>query len=415
MYDRILGKIAGPSQQQYARDVLIWMCFARRPLFVQEIEWATVFSINSRSEIVVDPNKRMQSGETEVFDICQSLVGLIVDPVGATEHVKASQKIGLAHSTVKEYLTSATWDRSLTPWLDTLREEASHYMMARSLLAYLWHLANGFDWKSCDQPVRESRDFSLAWYAVHVWPEHAYLSGAISCPFSPSEPLHAQMRRLLTNSHAMAKLIRLFEPRMSTGRLEVQKVLQDLKIVWYHTSLMRLGTMVQTSIRCIDPEQREIRYWIVRSSDYRVKDRLDYTARDSLDDDLNGPEHPSAMHIWRNHALRQVLLGDHWGNDYLLSLDSVGSDQLLGKTAATCWSNLGMRMSVARFGSPVWTETQLPTVIHAFEPPPVEHRRGTTREYAEENSTTPQPSGRSAAPTSQVHVYAYSGYRESRR
>lgn len=102
MYDRILEKISGHKRQQYATAILMWTTFTRRPLCVQEIEWATSFTFGDDSEMTVDPKRRMQNGKEEIFSICDSLVGLIDGADEDACYINGSQMIQLAHSTVKQ-------------------------------------------------------------------------------------------------------------------------------------------------------------------------------------------------------------------------------------------------------------------------------------------------------------------------
>lgn len=362
MYSQILGRIDDSRQQQYARDILMWLTYARRPLYVQELEWVIAFEQHDRSFVTVDPRKRLQNGKAEIFAICHSLVGLLEDSMGSDEEYVGSQKVLLAHSTVKDYITS-TEQKSPSPWLGTLESEPSHRLIAQSLLAYLKYLS-GHYWSDV-QTARWSREFSLAWYAVHVWPEHAGLSGPDS--FDESSNLGRQMARLMFDEENLIRLITLFEPHKAGADQLLEKALQDLKIVWYHTSRMRLGRMVHMSFppRTHDSlcsgsasSTRETR-WIVRQKLGRPGSRRERDMRLMMLRD-------SRQQRWqRDRRLRGMVQsrGDDWESDRFLDLDfPLPPDAVM----TSFWEDSDLAVAVVKSGSPgiCSLECQLPMVIH---------------------------------------------------
>jgi hypothetical protein len=367
MYDRVLARITGRSKQQYARNVFTWMMYARRTLCVEELEWAIAFPENDQSELVLDPRMRMQDGANEVFRICWSLVTVIEPAAGSR---KRFATVELAHSTVKEHLISSTWDRSATPWFSALRPIPSRRLMAQSLLSYLWYISQLP--RAENHYSRTSWQYSLTWYAVQAWPEHANLCGAVAQPFDPSDPLHRLMQKLLQDATAMETLVKRLEPHMDSAQ-DIRKTLQDLQIIWYHTSLMRLGTLVKGSLplsTCLYP--RGPRRWMVRSAVNSIGDKLGtsthggeslfQTSRESED---------AAVPPRDGNVLRELFReANHgWESQPFLELDlpQVGKEKGFRGSASVLrkvWVDNELDVAIVKIRDPTWSIALFPVVMH---------------------------------------------------
>lgn len=361
MYDRILGKISGARQQQYAKDILMWLAYARRPLCLQEIDWATAFSLDENSEVTINPKKRLQNAAAEMFDICHSLVGLIDDPV----RFVGSQQVELAHSTVKDHITS-TRQGSSSSWLGVLQSELSHRFIAQSLLAYLRYLSQ-YPWDD-KQTARWSREFSLAWYAVHVWPEHATLGGASLDNLHPMSTLHRQMARLMSNTSVLKGLIRLFEPHKARDYQLLDKALQDLKLVWYYTSRMRLGRMIQISV----PPKTHMQ--TLAPGSYRTME-THWTVGQKLGGAGEMHESHRRQGGWMQHrnwgdlTLRELIQDqdEDWKLRQFLDVGfTLWPRKLRGGETTSFWDDSDLAVAVVKFDCPdrLPLECQLPMVIH---------------------------------------------------
>lgn len=96
------------------------------------------FLRNERSELILEPRKKMQNGKEEIFRICSSLVKLVESPQSPNGH---QYQIQLAHATVKDYLVSQHKSDTQGSWFSTLQPEASHKLIAQASLACLLHFS----------------------------------------------------------------------------------------------------------------------------------------------------------------------------------------------------------------------------------------------------------------------------------
>lgn len=239
-------------------------------------------------------------------------------------------------------------------------------MMAQSLVAYLLHLTQ-YVWDN-EETARGTREFSLAWYAMHAWPEHASLSGAISRSFDATDTLHIQMQRLLSDDHVLTRLIRLFEPHLPIEGPELAKALQDMKMIWCYSCSLNVGEVVRTSIfSSTDGRDIPISYNRVEALGCRVCDKLAHAKSQSKAVGLQGIT-PASYDL----TLRQLMSASNsdWENDSFLDLCLALPEGLL---ATHLWSNPDLAVTIVRFHrTNSLGAARLPTLLHL---PSLQQRR----------------------------------------
>ncbi|KAL1985679.1 hypothetical protein VTN96DRAFT_7546 [Rasamsonia emersonii] len=174
-YERILCGI-DDVYREYARNVLRWLAFSARPLYVEEVAEVVAISDDDcphfdRDAVLEDP--------MDVLSICPSLITVVGIPIigpapkeFAEEGIPLEQKsFTLAHYSVKEYLLSDLIQKSSASafWIN---ETAAHSFIAKSCLAYISQFR---DKDSVDTETGEQ--FKLAIYAAEFWPHHVRASG----------------------------------------------------------------------------------------------------------------------------------------------------------------------------------------------------------------------------------------------
>lgn len=181
-YERILRNIP-PDYQDFARRALWWLVDARRPLTTDEVAEAAI--LDPELETPFDPESRFFDPREDILEILGSLVSVTgrdrgSDGVGRgasspattiTATFGPSDELRLSHSSVKEYLISA----SLSQCSDTsvrrfhvTRDLASGFIL-RSGLQYIFHYS-----ESSYRAVAEGdfEEFPLLRYACEFWFKH---------------------------------------------------------------------------------------------------------------------------------------------------------------------------------------------------------------------------------------------------
>ncbi|KAL8684103.1 MAG: hypothetical protein Q9224_006612, partial [Gallowayella concinna] len=170
-YARLLGNIKKPHQN-LAKRLLQWLVCSLRPLEIGEL--VDVLAVELDRSPRFDPERRIPNPEA-LLKICSSLITI---GTGAGE---ANKTVRLAHSSVKEYLTSddiLAGDRAVYA-VESLR---AHTTIAEDCLAHLIHIASEdvFEYDGVEHDDNDGfrtknlkADFPLLSYAINYWMHHA--------------------------------------------------------------------------------------------------------------------------------------------------------------------------------------------------------------------------------------------------
>ncbi|KAJ5092536.1 hypothetical protein NUU61_007406 [Penicillium alfredii] len=161
-YASILERIA-PSDWLFAREALFWLSFAKRPLTLRELNEAVVLG---ETTTVLDDDMTLVSPHV-ILQICQGFITR--DRTG---------KVNLAHSSVKDFLTSE-WIRSSRVQYFSLDPSTADSTIMRKCLSYLCleNLRSGYR-PSPILAMQRLQEYPFLEYAAQYWALH----GA-SCKF----------------------------------------------------------------------------------------------------------------------------------------------------------------------------------------------------------------------------------------
>lgn len=157
-YERMLENI--PSVlTQYARKILLLLCFSERPLTVEEIIDAIAVDI----ETGFDPQMRCNDMQ-DILQICQGLVEVFED----THNFLPAYKIRIAHFSVQQYLFSKQLEEHQTLSAMHLKDVDAQADIAQICLKYLLDDAV----LSCHQSIIFLPEYPFAGYAADHWSDH---------------------------------------------------------------------------------------------------------------------------------------------------------------------------------------------------------------------------------------------------
>ncbi|KAL8989283.1 MAG: hypothetical protein Q9169_008392, partial [Polycauliona sp. 2 TL-2023] len=169
-YERMLCNIDGYLAED-ARRILTLLCFASRPLEVEElIDGVAVEIVGSKG---LNRKRRLQDAD-DIRDICQGLIDVSLGNAnqGETEEDQLDEDlipiIRIAHFSVQEYLESERIRRSEKAMFFSLISAAAHSEIAQICIVYL--LDDSLASSSSKQEVVE--EFPMAHYAAQFWYHH---------------------------------------------------------------------------------------------------------------------------------------------------------------------------------------------------------------------------------------------------
>lgn len=150
-----------------ARRILTLLCFASRPLKVQELIDGVAVEINESRGL--NRKRRLQDAD-DIREICQGLIDIGLD-AGQTNEIDHEEylvpTVRIAHFSVQEYLESERI-RDQKAAVFSLSSATVHAEIAQICLVYL--LEDGLSSSSLDQSLVE--EFPLAQFAAMYWYRH---------------------------------------------------------------------------------------------------------------------------------------------------------------------------------------------------------------------------------------------------
>lgn len=162
-YDRLLRNLE--NCQQEALTLLQWLCFARRPLRIEELAEACIITPEVDKE--VDEDDRFSP--EEIIEILKSLVtttSKLEDPLSQSS--KKVTEVTLAHFSVQEYLISERI-RSSQAAVFAVKALNAHSFIAQSCLAYITFYNNH---PNMELSLKDLETFPLLQYASNSWYYH---------------------------------------------------------------------------------------------------------------------------------------------------------------------------------------------------------------------------------------------------
>ncbi|EDR02559.1 ectomycorrhiza-induced ankyrin-domain/NACHT-domain containing protein [Laccaria bicolor S238N-H82] len=181
-YDRILLGI-NKRDLGYAKIFLQWLCFAVRPVTLEELATTAAVDLAAENEPEYKPDNELQDIK-DVLKICSSFI------------MKSGRFIKLSHFSVKEYLISQyLQNHAIKEVRDfSFNKELSHSVISQICLAYLLQFHTS-------EPLSRTVNISspLAKYAAENWILHTHHSGKNK---SQSSPVFVLAMKLLTDENA---------------------------------------------------------------------------------------------------------------------------------------------------------------------------------------------------------------------
>ncbi|MCJ1387554.1 hypothetical protein MMC18_000397 [Xylographa bjoerkii] len=182
--DETYGSIVSRMDIDYkedARRILQFVAFSGRPVRLDEVVEVLAIDLDE-PDFRFDPGNRLTDAR-DILTICSCLITITPS---STEY--GLEEVRLAHSTVKDYLTSVHFPTRSTSEHDIgFEESGSHQFIARICLTYLIYL----DDSHLQEPELGSK-FPLAKYAATYWIQHYHAA-------SEKDPLQSLVLSLFTD------------------------------------------------------------------------------------------------------------------------------------------------------------------------------------------------------------------------
>jgi hypothetical protein len=165
-YDRILHNIPHPHMITVVGRAITWLIFSERPMSSIELIDALAFDFETEP-LRFDAGERMQ--REALLDACSGFV--------TVSEEMYTDRIKLAHASVKEYFLSAKGPRELYGH-QGFSDQTGHHLLARTCIAYLC---------SFDEILEDNEDlqqYPLAIYAACSWTFHLRLCDGFQLVFN---------------------------------------------------------------------------------------------------------------------------------------------------------------------------------------------------------------------------------------
>ena len=166
-YERMLCNIDRASVD-YARRILTWLCFAKRPLTVKEVIDGIAIDLGNHPKF--EPKRRLED-EYDILQICPGFLSINDNAnyvsVGRAEDNGVVCTLSIAHYSVQEYLESDRI-REQKAAIFSMQFAVSNAELAQMCLTYLLHpdIAN-------EELSRVTlQEYPLSEYAAKHWVEH---------------------------------------------------------------------------------------------------------------------------------------------------------------------------------------------------------------------------------------------------
>ena len=246
-YERMLRAI-NPYLIEDARRILTLLCFASRPLAVQELIDGVAVEINNSTGL---NRKRRLQDANGIRDICGAFIDI---GLGVDHTIKHSTKlekaknltptVRIAHFSIQEYLESERI-RQQKAAIFSLTSATAHAEIAQLCLVYL--LEPGLSRSELDQSV--CKEYPLAHFAAMYWYYH-YQKTAKNAPGLDDCILRMfQHQRSFTTWVMLHDIDNHYEPAIDFNR-----TLDDIASPIYYASLLGLGQALLELTHTVESE-----------------------------------------------------------------------------------------------------------------------------------------------------------------
>lgn len=161
LYASMLDRIPVPDRT-IAREVLLWLSFAVRPMTLVELSEAAILD---ESDTTLTQDSRLPNPKV-VLEICH----------GFLEYDAATGKVKLAHASVREYLLSDSLRREGDSFFSFNADEGKRSLMRKCLTYLMFNDFESRPFPCVDDKFLRMLDFPLLDYAAHCWGMHASLA-----------------------------------------------------------------------------------------------------------------------------------------------------------------------------------------------------------------------------------------------
>ncbi len=227
-YERMLCNINSFLIED-ARQILTLLCYAPRPLLVQELIDAVAVEIKNPTGL----NRRRRLQDINgIRDICGGLIdmGLSADHMTENDNEEElTRTVRIAHFSVQEYLESERI-RHQKAAMFSLTSATAHAQIAQVCLIYL--LDDSLSRSELDQSILE--EYPLAEFAAEYWYYH-YQNTARSTPIP-----HDCVLRLFQSQNSFAFWVALYNPDDVFHRIRFDRSLDGIPTPIYYASLLGL-------------------------------------------------------------------------------------------------------------------------------------------------------------------------------
>ncbi|KAL9064791.1 MAG: hypothetical protein Q9161_008646 [Pseudevernia consocians] len=225
--ERMLCDIEYPED---ARRILTLLCFASRPLSVQELIDGVAVEINSSEGL---NRKRRLQDSNAIRDICGSLIDIGLDVDHSTEELYGEEltpTVRIAHFSVQEYLESDRI-RHQKAEIFSLRSAMAHDEIAHICLVYL--LDHGLSRSELDRSIL--KEYPLAHFAAMYWYRHYQMTP------NPTPALSNCISRLFQSQDSFTTWVRLHDVDDDWDIMtNFSRPLDDIPSPVYYASLLGL-------------------------------------------------------------------------------------------------------------------------------------------------------------------------------
>ena len=241
-YERMLCNINSFLIED-ARRILTLLCYAARPLSIQELIDAVAVEINKPTGL--NRRRRLQDSNG-IRDICGGLIDIGLSADHMTENhdeEELTRTVRIAHFSVQEYLESERI-RHQKAAIFGLTSATAHAEVAQICLIYL--LDDSLSRSKLDQSILE--EYPLAKFAAEYWYNHHQNTAKIT------PELHDCVLRLFQSPKSFASWVTLYDPDGPDYYIRFGRSEDNIPTPVYYTSLLGLD---QTLHVLLAPEQVE--------------------------------------------------------------------------------------------------------------------------------------------------------------
>jgi ankyrin repeat protein len=215
---------------EYARLILMWLCFAKRPLTAQEVIDGVVVELGDNARVNL---KRRLQDEDDILQICPGFIDIEAFPNDIPNeygHDRMARTLRIAHYSVQEYLQSDRI-RQQGAAIFSMQSATSNLEATQICLVYLL----GTVFPDAELSAATLARYPFAEYAATYWYEHYKSSDERVFPVDP-----IVMRFFKGESSAFQNWIRMHDPDRPYESPNFERDADDIASPVYYASLLGL-------------------------------------------------------------------------------------------------------------------------------------------------------------------------------